>query len=64
MHYCYVKYMIEIYADNRITSFVLFEQLFQIYYWILWMVGVWWVGVVGSLGMGKKRLSGKVVGGG
>ena len=47
MQYCYVKYMIEIYADNRITSFVSFDQRFQIYYWILWLVGVWWV--VGSL---------------
>ena len=65
MHYCYVNYMIEMYADNRIKSFVLFEQWFQIYYWILWLVGVWWVwGGRVSVDMGKKSLSGKMVGGG
>ena len=53
--------------NNRITPFVLFENWFQIYYWILWLAGVWWGGGVGgrvTVGMGKKRLSGKVVGGG
>ena len=51
--------------NNRITPFVLFENWFQIYYWILWLAGVWWVvGGRVTVGMGKKRLSGKVVEGG